>query len=298
MKLHITSLLILLTEFIPAASSDTGFAYPSRLLARSNHPKTFTPFTFATGIRRTRPIRSYVTTLTSSSVHDVQHITEQVIEEYELNGRFERWSFLQKLLENELPLKDIEHVMLAVFHRYLMHGPSSGAIDEAELKTDDNEGLPSPVLDDKMRESIEKIIHNVLDINDNTDGAESRFLHLFVQPSIDYELETLMGTLLKKTDEPSSTNDIDPQANLIINQIEQLLPDPIEEEEAHKSAWDLVMELYGREAVKVREEALGRNYASNGGLNKENLSWKTLCCIGRVLIHYDFLTKGILSSKL
>lgn len=287
----ITSLLIW-PESTPAA---TGFAHPSCLLARRNHPTTFPPFTFTSSRCRTRRVRSYVTILTSSSVKNVQQITEQVIEEYELNGTFERWSFLQKLLENELPLKDIEDVMLAVFHGYLLYGPCSGPKDEAELKSDHNEGLASPVLDDEMRESIEKLIHDVLEINDNTDMAESRFLHLFAQPSIDYELETLMGTLLEKTNESASTNGINPQANLIINQIEQLLPDPVEEEEAHKSAWDLVMELYGREAVKVREEALGRNYASKGGLNMENLSWKTLCCIGRVLIHYDFLTKGILT---
>lgn len=236
-----------------------------------------------------------------SSVNELQQITRDVMDQYELQNKFERWTFLQKLLENEIPVKDVEHSILAVLNGYLLHGPRVGdAPEDADVElqsNDDNEGLPSPVLSDELRQSIEELINDILGINLDEEDADSRFLHLFVEPSIDYELEVLMGTLMKKSsnDAPTAITEIHPQALSIVNQIEQLLPDPVEEEEAHKGAWDVVIDLYGREGVRVREEAVQRNGVI-GNANRENLSWKTLCCIGRVLIHYDFLTKGILSG--
>ena len=235
-----------------------------------------------------------LSSLIDSDSDGLQQITKNLIDEYGLTGRFERWSFLQKLLENELPLLDIENVIIAVFNGYLLHGPSVGDKELYDAKSDDdNEGLPSPILDDEMRDLIQQVIDGIVCIRDVTDSAECRFLNLFVEPPIDYELEVLMGTLLdKKTDVATKSSEgIYPKALALITQLEQLLPDPIEEEEAHKSAWDLVIELHGREGVRIREEALQRD---GDNITKENLSWKTLCCIGRVLVHYDFLTKGIL----
>ena len=225
---------------------------------------------------------------------DIDQITNNVVEEYELDGRFERWSFLQKLLENEVPHRDLEDVIVAVFNGYLLYGPASVEDVKSELNATngdgEKDGLPSPILDDEMRGVIEKLVGDIMTIK--ATPGESRFLHNFVQPPIDYELEVLMGTLMNKEGPISTeTSEIHPQAVSVVNQLEKLLPDPVEEEEAHKSAWDLVIELYGREAVRVREENIQRNGVES---SKENMSWKTLCCIGRVLIHYDFLNKGIL----
>jgi hypothetical protein len=64
---------------------------------------------------------------------------------------------------------------------------------------------------------------------------------------------------------------------LLSDLLESTLPDPQEEEEAYKSNWDMIMELHGREAVKVNEQA-------------GEISWKTSCLVARVLLFYDFLT--------
>ncbi|KAL3775685.1 hypothetical protein ACHAWO_004499 [Cyclotella atomus] len=260
-----------------------GHAYPSAFVTKREHKILFARHSSIAHLSPT-PYES----------DEVQKITTQIIDEYELDGRFERWSFLQQLLENELPLKDVEDAIIAVFNGYLLHGPTVDDIEEVtvEKSVNDNKGLPSPVLDDEMRGSIRKLISDILFIKDISEESESRFLHLFVQPPIDYEMEVLMGTLMDKSDD-AATSDINPQALSLVEQIEKLLPDPVEDEDAHKSAWDLVIELYGREGVRVREENIQRNGVDG---SKENMSWKILCCIGRVLIHYDFLNKGILSG--
>ena len=295
-ELNMPLLLVLvqLINIATAAARPLGFINPSYLAKNHGFPKPSMPLPSG--------IPCYPTQSTSlfSSVEELQQITHDVVEQYELHNRFERWSFLQKLLENEIPLKDVENSILAALNGYLLHGPRVGdAPEDADVRPqsndDDNEGLPSPVLNDELRQSMETLIDDILCIRLDNEDTDSRFLHLFVEPPIDYELEVLMGTLMKKTSDvtPTTTNDIHPKALSLVNRIEQLLPDPVEEEEAYKGAWDIVIDLYGREGVRVREEAIQRN-GVNGDANRENLSWKTLCCIGRVLIHYDFLTKGIL----
>lgn len=59
--------------------------------------------------------------------------------------------------------------------------------------------------------------------------------------------------------------------------LESTLPNPNEDEEAYKSNWDTVMEIHGRESVKLNEQ-------------EGNASWKTSCLVARVLLFYDFLT--------
>lgn len=228
--------------------------------------------------------------------HETQQLANRIIEQYELTGTFERWSFLQKLLENELPLSHVENVLLAVLDAYLIYGPSVSATDVGADSEDGNPGNASPVLDDEKRESIQRLINEVLKgIDVSLEDVDSRFLHLFVQPP-DNELLFLSSADAAMEDSTAkSLDDIDVRARSVLNQIEQLLPDPVEDEEAHKSAWDVVIELYGRESVRVREESL-QSSGLDGDAFTENLQWKTLCCIGRVLIHYDFLTKGILSG--
>ena len=65
--------------------------------------------------------------------------------------------------------------------------------------------------------------------------------------------------------------------SVLFDMLQSTLPDPQEEEEAYKSNWDMVMEIHGREAVKVDEQA-------------GEASWKTCCLVARVLLFYDFLT--------
>jgi hypothetical protein len=65
-----------------------------------------------------------------------------------------------------------------------------------------------------------------------------------------------------------------------LRKVEALIPDPQEDQDGFKSAWDTVLEIHGRESVKVNEEAATER-------------WKALSIVGRVLLHYEFLTEGI-----
>jgi hypothetical protein len=66
------------------------------------------------------------------------------------------------------------------------------------------------------------------------------------------------------------------QVSTTLKLLETLHPDPQEDEDAFKSCWDLVVELYGKEATKVAER--------NG-----DIDWKVRCSVVRLLIHFDFL---------
>lgn len=71
----------------------------------------------------------------------------------------------------------------------------------------------------------------------------------------------------------------------VVSLLEGLLPDPEEEEDAFKGLWDTVIELHGREGVKINE----------GNPTEE---WKVCCLVARVLLHYDFLILGIVDAPL
>jgi hypothetical protein len=64
--------------------------------------------------------------------------------------------------------------------------------------------------------------------------------------------------------------------------MDSILPDPVNEEDAYKSGWDVVMELYGREMVKISEQ-------------NPTYEWKVSSALVRLLIQFDFLEKGVLS---
>jgi len=66
----------------------------------------------------------------------------------------------------------------------------------------------------------------------------------------------------------------------VLQQLELLLPDPRENEDAFKGSWDTVIELHGREAVKINE-------------GKCTSEWKALCMVARVLIYFDFMARGV-----
>ncbi|KAL7516144.1 hypothetical protein ACHAWX_001190 [Stephanocyclus meneghinianus] len=205
---------------------------------------------------------------------------------YELSNRFERWNFLQKLLENELPSGDAEDVLLAVLEGYLRNGP------------EENSGEASPVLEEEGREAMRLWAEEVssLDRVGEKSGG-SRFLHHFVRPPVDYERELFRASSEEAEEEAvASIDDIPERARSLLSRMEEFLPHPSREEEAHKSAWDVIIELHGRESVRINEEKLQRSGLEGKGF-RENMEWKTLCCLGRVLIHYDFLTRGILCGE-
>lgn len=68
--------------------------------------------------------------------------------------------------------------------------------------------------------------------------------------------------------------------NKLIQKLENLLPDPLNDEDAHRSAWDTVIEIHGRDMVKANEM-------------NPTTEWRTLCLVARLLIHCDFLSRNI-----
>lgn len=247
---------------------------------------------------------SVVTTSSNQHHHTQLQLSSQpiaiqsdVIQRLELTDQFSRWKFLQQLLENELAHSDIEDVLLLSLSAYLQHGPSPKSYNNK----DENGGNASPVLNEGQRRVMSSLIEEIVSASDGI--GDSRFLHLLVLPPVDYESLTIDVDDEVMQDEQQQTQQqnqqIDESAASILNRIEQLLPDPIEDEESYKSAWDVVIDLYGRESVRVKEEKLQReieNGVVGGTKSMENLEWRTLCAVGRVLIHYDFLTKGVLKE--
>jgi len=234
--------------------------------------------------------------LSSQSANTIQ---SDVIQRLELDEKFARWKFLQQLLENELAHSDIEDVLLLSLSAYLQHGPGPKSYNNK----DENGGNASPVLDEGQRQIMSGLIEEIVAASDGI--GDSRFLHLLVLPQVDYASMTFDMEEEDQEEQQQQQQEegvqIDNAAVSILTQIEQLLPDPMEDEESYKSAWDVVIDLYGRESVRVKEEKLQREKESGGrGTTTclENLEWRTLCAMGRVLIHYDFLTKGVLKDRI
>lgn len=73
----------------------------------------------------------------------------------------------------------------------------------------------------------------------------------------------------------------------ILEQLERILPDPADEEEDYKSLWDTIIQIHGRGAVKFNESQ-----------NPISWDWKVANIVSRVLLHYDFLTYGIIDAPL
>jgi len=226
-------------------------------------------------------------------------IQTDVIQRRGLTEQFERWKFLQQVLEGEIHPADIEDVMLLVLTGYLEHGPTTNTSTK-----ENNGGSASPILNEERRGIIVRLISDLVsldmgaDHSIGTDGS-SRILYELIGPPVNYESESI-DEVDKSAFEGGEMDAINPRALSILQQIERLLPDLEDDEESHKGAWDLVMDLFGRESVRIREEKLYRN--GNGVSSdsmvtcKESLEWRTICSITRVLIYYDFLTKGVLKE--
>jgi hypothetical protein len=146
-----------------------------------------------------------------------------IINTIKSSDRFDRWKFLQDLLDDSLEKdEDAEQVLFAVLQGYPLEG--------------DGNGIPVATPEQK---------------------------------------ETVQNLLLEATGMIPAFSDLE-----TLRQVEALLPDPLEDQDGFKSAWDTVLELHGREMVQVNEEAATER-------------WKALSIVGRVLIHYEFLTEGI-----
>ncbi len=207
---------------------------------------------------------------------------------------------MQKLLEGEVPPADIEDVLLLALHAYLKHGPNGLSSDNKN----ENGGNASPVLTPDQRFAVQDVIDSMISISDGI--GDSRILHMLVLPPANWDSVSIDGGEGLSSKEDVMV-EVDGNALSILKKIELVLPDPDEDVEAHKSAWDVIVELHGRESVRMEEEKLQRENAvkiatssMSSGINvkyrAQSLQWRTLSTVGRVLIHLDFLTKGVLKD--
>lgn len=172
-----------------------------------------------------------------------------VVDRLNLYDRFDRWRFLQNLLDDDVSADDANLVLFALCDSYLKNPLRPRASDSSP-----------PELTKQRREIMETIL----------------------RPSSARTLQKL----LEASEESADVKDLDSSnGGIVLSQLEMLLPDPEEDEDAFKGLWDTVIELNGRESVKMNERE-GR------------IQWKARCLITRVLLQYDFLTYGLVDEPL
>jgi hypothetical protein len=140
------------------------------------------------------------------------------VESVGLNDRFDRWRFLQNLLEGDVENEVCNRVLLQVLKNSLDRKGDHLETGTAEITSE-------------LRTKLESVITS-------RDG-----------PLVSYES---------------------------LDELEKLIPDISEDEDAFKSSWDTVMEIHGRESVKLNEI-------------EGSPEWKLSCLVARVLLHFDFL---------
>ena len=176
-----------------------------------------------------------------------QALQASLADQLGLSERFDRWRFLQKVLDEEVAAEPTNQLLFQVLEGYLKYPRPVVAGSDLTGSPERTLERVQRVADVVQRAAGETSIPLVSDINDDDDNDENN--------------------------------------NHWISILEDLLPDPVEEEDDHKGTWDTLMELHGRESVKW---------------NQQNPStvWNTRCLATRLLIYYDFLSLGVVDTPL
>jgi hypothetical protein len=189
-----------------------------------------------------------------------------------LNDRFDRWRFLQSVLEEDNDARDssdITAVLVAILRQQVQRKSDA----TTTYWNDHRRGVLEAILSDLTSPTTATttsypqtlLLHRMLALRD--DDSDNR------ADSDDSRIGTTTTTLLARQQDQVDLS--------LLDQLEQLLPnsDDDDHEDAMKGLWDTVIELHGREAVKINERNASRQ-------------WRTRCLIARVLIYFDFLTVG------
>jgi hypothetical protein len=221
--------------------------------------------------RRNNMDHQFFLQLSSSLSSDSVNLDRQYQLLQNLKESFDRWRFLQKLLDDDITNADDIHFILtkSIEQRYqsqrtisaVAHQPPSTS-DQVESITADTEASTRPSND-----------------NEEIDDQERRKIMETILRQLS---STTICSLLQWENDNNSS--IRSGCELqFLRQLEQLLPNPNMDEDASKGLWDTVIELHGRESVKYNEQ-------------HNTMNWKTRCLVARVLIYYDFLSMGLPSS--
>mmetsp|Transcript_10642 Transcript_10642/g.25378 ORF Transcript_10642/g.25378 Transcript_10642/m.25378 type:complete len:312 (-) Transcript_10642:1376-2311(-) len=212
-----------------------------------------------------------------------------------LEDRFDRWRFLQDLLEGDADPNLTNVVLYQVLDGALKYRRPRGPQNDDDANDNDYDtdatleedvggppavaaaaGPPTTVdLEDDMSVEVREKMEQLLKEFEN-DG----YVGVFQQSNDDEDPEQQQQRQEEEGEE-------DQQKLAILERLEGFLPDPNEDEEAHKSLWDLVIELHGRESVKSNEMS-----------NPIDVDWKLRNVVARILIHHDFLSLGIVDGPL
>ncbi|VEU41062.1 unnamed protein product [Pseudo-nitzschia multistriata] len=170
--------------------------------------------------------------------------------------RFDRWRFLQEFLEGDHPSSDVVNIVLyrvldgaLKYPRPSGGGDTFGSEGEIEMKAE-------------VKQRLEKIL-------------------------TEYATNGRVNAVATMGNHEEGLEEEEKKALEILEQLEGLLPDPVENEDDNKSLWDTVIELHGRQSVKINESQ-----------NPVSMDWKTASTVSRVLLHFDFLTLGIVDAPI
>ncbi len=167
---------------------------------------------------------------------------KDIIESLELDSKFGRWKFLQDTLEEDVEPQHVNEILYKVLKSFYDN-------PRPEL-TEDGKTNPSPILTEEQRILLDE--------------------ELFPKEDSPGVISIL----------PVEDGEFTEEYTRILDLLEKLHPDPFEEEDAFKSCWDILLEIYGREATK---------YAQKSG----DVQFQFRSSVVRLLLHFDFLTEGI-----
>lgn len=171
--------------------------------------------------------------------------SNEPINNFGLDDRFERWRFLQQVLDEDCDGAETNKVLAALFQD-VMKAPSQRPVFQNQHAT---------MLCAEQKSRMEHV----------TTPAALKLLEQLLNGDIQEWPKHSMGT-------PASD---------LVDDLNALLPDPDDDEDAVRSLWDTIHEIHGRESVKLNEQ------------QGNSTVWKSRCLVARILLHYDFLTHGV-----
>lgn len=181
-----------------------------------------------------------------------------VVKELGLGRQYERWTLLQNFLDGDAQAKHVNQVLYRIVQSFVTNYSS--------LATRRGSG-----------ESISEVQQSCTPLNE---GA----------PKLDKDdIQTMKRLLIFRGERTVARIPciVDPGCRAgdasILSDLDTLLPTMDENEDACNSLWDTVIELHGREMVKINEE-------------DSNPDWDARCLVARVLIYLDFLAEGIVEG--
>jgi len=187
-----------------------------------------------------------------------------------LEDRFDRWKFLQDFLDGDASPDIVNVVLYRVLESVLKYPRPNGRAEGGENNYD-NKGVVEE----------DEVVEMTMEVKENLEQIVSEY-------STEGRIPIVSLTRIDMRvcdDEKKTLQQL--QQSVILEQLEKLLPDPIENEEDHKSAWDTIIEIHGRESIKIDESQI-----------PISMEWKIANTVSRLLVHFDFLQLGIVTSPL